>query len=435
MSAQITARERSPAKAPPAKAKPSNPIAAGAMTVPAARDVRYRDWTGPGYDPAGQPPYLAPPPVQQGVPGQRKRGLFLSLAVFVLLPVLAAAAYLYLAAQDKYVSQAGFTVRQEEGGAAADLLGGMSQLFGSTGAGHADLLFEYLRSQELVQRIDAELDLRAHYARFWQQDPLFSIPPDGSVNQLTRFWRQALRVSFDRNTGLLLLELRANDPQYAQTLARAFVAESERMINQLNAQARRDRMRIASADLATAEDRLRAAREALAEFRVTTQIVDPDADIQGRMGVLNNLQQQLAQGMIEHDMLNLITDEADPRMRQATRRIDAIQTRIAQERSSFTNHDATLTETDYPRLIARYESLRADQDMAEQSYSAAIRAKDLARSNAERQSLYLALFIPPTLSDEPGYPIRPLLLGLVALFSLLIWAFGVLAWYSLRDRN
>lgn len=422
MSGQITARERTPAADTPAT---------GAMQVPVPRDARFRDWTGP----ASSPPYLAPPPVRSGLPAGRNRGLILSLALMVLLPILAAAAYLYLAAQDKFLSQAGFTVRQEEGGAAADLLGGMSQIFGSSGAGHADLLFEYLRSQELVRRIDSHLDLRAHYSRHWHQDPLFSLPPEGSVDQLTRFWRQVLRVSFDRNTGLLLLELRANDPQFAQTLALSVVAESERMINQLNAQSRRDRMRIASADLVTAETRLRAAREALAEFRVSTQIVDPDADIQGRMGVLNNLQQQLAQGLIEHDMLSMITDDNDPRMRQAKRRIEVIHTRISQERDSFANQDAAASETDYPRLIARYESLRADQDMAEQSYSAAIRAQELARSNAERQSLYLALFIPPTLSEEPGYPLRLLLLGLTALFSLLIWAFGVLAWYSLRDRN
>lgn len=417
MTGGITARDRKPGAAP--KTTPKLP----------PRAERFRDWSGPA---AAMPADPAPPVPQAQTSG---RGLVLSLGAVVLLPVLVVAAYLYLAAQDKFLSQAGFTIRQEEGGAAADFLGGMSQLLGSSGAGHADLLFEYLRSQELVLRIDAQLDLRGHYARHWRQDPLFSVPPDGTVDQLTRFWRQVLRVSFDRNTGLLLLEARANDPLFAQGLVQAVVAESERMINQLNMQARRDRMRIAGADLEVAESRLRAAREALAEFRATTQILDPDADIQGRMGVLNNLQQQLAQSLIEHDMLALITDVSDPRMRQAKRRMDVIHARITEERSSFASQDITLTETDYPRLIARYESLRADQDMAEQSYAAAIRARELARSNAERQSLYLALFIPPTLAEEPGYPLRALLLGLTGLFSVLIWAFGVLAWSSLRDRN
>jgi capsular polysaccharide transport system permease protein len=396
------------------------------------KPARLRDWTGPAPQQAAA--YIAPPviPVRTS---HGNRALMWSFLLVVLLPCLLAGAYLFLVAEDRYASQAGFTIRQEEGGAASDLLGGMSQLLGGSSGGHADLLFEYLRSQDLVLRLDARFGLRAHYALHHARDPLFSLPPEGTVDQLTRYWSQVLRVAFDRNTGLLLLEIRANDPEFARLLAQAVVEESERMINQLNAQARRDRMQMASADLGLAEARLRAAREALAAFRASTQMVDPDADIQGRMGVLNNLQQQLAQGLVEHDLLAMITDPSDPRLRQAQRRIEVVRARITEERQTFAQEDATVAETDYPRLIARYESLRADQEMAEQGYAAAIRAHDMARSQAERQSLYLALFIPPTLSEEPGHPRRALLLGLTALFAVLIWAFGALAWQSLRDRN
>ncbi|MFN7002850.1 MAG: sugar transporter [Roseinatronobacter sp.] len=389
------------------------------------KTARFDTWSG------AAPVVTTPPPVGRPAP---RRGIWLSFALAVLLPCLICAAYLLVVAQDRYVSQTGFTIRQEDGATGADLLGGMSQLLGTSGAGHADLLFEYLRSQDLVLRLDARLGLRAHYSRHWPRDPVQALPPSGSVDQLSRFWTRALRVSFDRNTGLMLLELRANDAEYARALAQAVVEESEQMINRLNAQARRDRMQNAQADLMTAETRLRVAREGLAEFRAATQIVDPDADLQGRMGVLNNLQQQLAQALVEHDLLDLITDRADARLRQAQRRIDVIRARIAEERRTFTTQDMTVAETDYPRLIARYESLRADQDLAERRYEAAMRALDLAQSSAERQGLYLALFIPPTLAEEPGHPRRALLLGLTALFSLLIWALGVLAWQSLRDR-
>lgn len=376
-------------------------------------------------------PVVVPPPVQSQPSG---KGIGLSFALIVLLPCLLCAAYVVFVAQDRFSSKAGFTIRQEDNLQAADLMGGVSQLLGGGSAGHADLLFEYLRSQDLVLRLDDRLGLRAHYAQHWPRDPLQALPPDGSVDQLGRFWARALRVSFDRNTGLILFDIRANDAQFAQAIAQAIVAESEQMINRLNAQARRDRLQNAQADLALAEQRVRSAREALAEFRAATQIVDPLADLQGRMGVLNNLQEQLAQVLVEHDLLSLITDERDPRLRQAQRRIDVVRARIAEERRTFTTQDMTVAETEYPRIIARYESLRADQELAERRLEAAMRAWDLAQSSAERQSLYLALFIPPTLAEEPGHPRRLLLLGLTALFSLMIWAMAVLAWQSLRDR-
>ncbi|WP_260107663.1 hypothetical protein [Phaeobacter inhibens] len=66
-------------------------------------------------------------------------------------------------------------------------------------------------------------------------------------------------------------------------------------------QARADAMRYARADLDEALERLKDARQSLTSFRTRTRIVDPEADIQGRMGVMNNLQQQLAEALIQYE--------------------------------------------------------------------------------------------------------------------------------------
>ncbi len=406
--------------------------------TPMARHSRTRPQPGrAGPVPETGPPEVPPPPplARAARPAARHRGLALAMVLVVVMPVIVVSGYLFFAAQDQYASRAGFTIRQDDSASASDILGGMSQLLSGSGGSHADLLFEYLHSQELVMQVDARLDLRAHFALAWPRDPVFALPPRGSVDQLVRFWQRILRVSFDRNTGLLLVEARANDPAYAREIILAIVASSEAMINQLNLQARRDRMRLAEADLQQAVTRLRTAREDLAEFRARTQIVDPEADIQGRMGVLNNLQQKLAEALVEHDLLALITDANDPRLRQSARRVDVIRERIVEERATFARQDTSTAETDYPRLIAQFESLLVEQEIAQQGYGAALRALDLARSNAERQSLFVALFIRPTLTQEPGYPKRLLLIGMTALFSLLVWVFGALAYYSLRDRT
>jgi capsular polysaccharide transport system permease protein len=116
------------------------------------------------------------------------------------------------------------------------------------------------------------------------------------------------------------------------------------------------------------------------------------------------------------------------------RRIEVIQDRITEERRNFSSSEAT-QDADYPRLIARYESLRVDQEFAEQTYRAALTAFDVARSNAARQSLYLATYIRPTLAQRAEYPERPLLTGLTAAFLLLVWSILALVYYSLRDRG
>ncbi|WP_084657511.1 hypothetical protein [Natronohydrobacter thiooxidans] len=359
----------------------------------------------------------------------------MSILIIVGLPVLLTTVYLTVFAKDQYASKVGFTIRQEETSTASELMGGLSSILGAGAQSHADLLFEFVQSQEIVQRISEEFDLVGHYSANWPYDPIFSLWPDASIEDVVWFWGRMVRVTFDKASGLMLVQVRAHDPETAQVIARLIVRKSEEMINRLNSTARMDAMRHAQADLEAALERLRAAREALAEFRARTQIVDPQADVQARMGVLSNLQQQLAEALVEHDLLSQTTDANDPRLRQLTRRIEAIRTRIRDERQSFTQLDVTIDDTDYPRLIAQFESLQVDQVFAESTYQAALTAMDAARSNASRQNLFLANFIQPTLAQRSQYPQTTLLISLSFFFSLMFWAILALVFYSLRDRG
>ena len=381
------------------------------------------------------------PPIRPAARPARMRrrhyGTLLSFVVIVLIPFALTVGYLYLIAQDQYASTAGFTVRTEETSSASSaLMGGIGMLLGGGNvSGNAPVLNAFIRSQDVVQRVQDRLDLIGHYAQGWPDDPLFSIWPDATIEDLTWFWQRMVVVNFDAATGLMAIQVRARSPDMAQQIAAAIIAESEQMINALNTQARRDSMASAERDLAAALERVRSAREALTAFRARTQIVDPAADIQGRMGVITNLQQQLAQALVDHDLLLSVTSDGDPRVRQAMRRIEVINARIGEERRNFATQDATVLDTEYPRLITQYESLRLDQEFAEETYRAALVALDAARSNANRQTLYLATFIRPTLAQRSEYPERPLLSVLTLGFLVLIWATVILIYYSLRDRG
>jgi len=365
----------------------------------------------------------------------RHVGLFISLFLMVVIPTLVTIGYLYFVAKDQYASTTGFTIRTEETASASNILGGLGAALGNPGTGNADVLHAFVQSQDIVQRIQNRLDLIAHYSQDWPDDPVFTIWPDAAIEDLLKFWRRMVRINYEAGSGLLDIEVRARDPQMAQDISLAIVAESEAMINMLNDQARRDTMANAQRDLDAAQERLREAREALSSFRARTQIVDPQADIQGRMGVLNNLQQQLAQALVDHDLLLQITNDTDPRVRQAMRRIEVINERIVEERRNFATQDVTVFDTDYPRLIAQFESLRVDQEFAEHAYRAALTAVDTARSNAARQNLYLATYVRPTRAERSQYPQRMILSLMTLGFLLMGWTVLALIYYSLRDRG
>ncbi|WP_299929935.1 sugar transporter [uncultured Pelagimonas sp.] len=379
---------------------------------------------------ASVPPVASPVFVRK-----RHWGLLFSLLLLVIAPIVLSGVYLFSMAEDQYASTTGFTVRSDETSSATELLGGLTQIVGSSNGGNSDVLFEFIQSQEIVKSIDDKIGLFEHYSADWEVDPVFSLWPEATVEDLLWFWKRMVRITYDKGSGLLMVEVRARDPETAQNIAALVVAESEAMINTLNETARRDSMATAQLELDEALRRLITAREALAGFRARTQILDPLADIQGRMGVLNSLQQQLAEVLVDHDLLVQSTTATDPRVVQARQKIDAIEERIAEERQNFAAKNVTVDNTDYPALLAQYEGLQVEREFAEQTYRAALTAMDAARSNAARQHLYLATFVRPTLAERAEYPRRLLLLALAAFFAMAAWAILALVYYSLRDRG
>jgi capsular polysaccharide transport system permease protein len=364
----------------------------------------------------------------------RHYGLVLSFFLVVVVPAMATGWYLWARAADQYTSSVGFSVRREEAQSAVELLGGLSKMSGSSSS-DTDILYEFIRSQELVRLIDAEMDLRGHYSAPYDRDPVFAFNPEGTIEDLMAYWRRMVKTYYDPGTGLIELRVHAFDPAYARDLAQRIFVESTRMINELSDIARDDATRYAQAELERAIERLKIARQAVTEFRMRTQIVDPSADIQGKMGLLANLQNQLAAALIELDLLRDVARDGDPRIAQAERRIEVIERRIAEERRKFGVGGEGPGGEDYATLVAEFERLTVDRQFAEQAYTAALSAYDAALSDAQRQSRYLAAYIRPTLAERSAYPERPIVLALTAFFLLLAWSIAVLIYYSIRDRR
>ena len=365
----------------------------------------------------------------------RHFGVIFGFVLMVLAPLGISAWYLYTRAADQYASTLGFVVRSEDVSSAIDMFSGLSGTLGGGGQHDSDILYEFIRSAQLVRIIDEKLDLREAFSRHADVDPFLSYDADGTIEDLTRYWQRAVRISYDTSSGLIELRVLAFDPHEAQAIASEIYAESSEMINNISAIARADTTRYAQQDLDMAVERLKKAREALTAFRLANEIVDPTADIQGQMGLLNTLQVQLAAALIEFDLLAESTRDGDPRLEQAKRRISVIEDRIRDERRKFSAEGAGPGGDTYAETISEFERLSVDREFAETAYAASQAAYDAARAEANRQSRYLAAYIEPTLAERPEFPQRLLMFAIVALFSFLIWAITSLIYYALRDRG
>lgn len=418
----------------PQTAPQQQPGLKGKAPAPAQQAPRQQK---PGAQhPGGDASPAAPPAAVKARVQKRHNMLALSFVMLVLLPLGTSIYYLYAIADDQYASKLGFAVRSEEINSAQDLLGGLSSSLSGSSSADTDILYAYIRSQDMVERVTVDLDLAAMYSRP-EFDPVFAYQPTGEIEDLVAYWNRMVHIDYDGGTGLIEIRVNAFAADDAQAIASEIVEISTKVINDLSASARQDATRYAQEELDRAVERLKAAREALTEFRSRTRLADPTADIQGQMGLLNSLEGQLAEAQIDYNLLQESAQENDPRLEQGRRRIVVIERLIEQERAKFgINGNANSRGGDnYSTMLGEYESLSVDREYAEQVYVAAQNALDAAQAEAQRNSRYLAAFMPPTRADSARYPRRAVISAVTALFLVLAWAIGALIVYSLRDRR
>lgn len=373
------------------------------------------------------------PPVRRTYRRMRHMVVFLSFLACVVLPGAGTAFYMWGVAADQYASKVGFTVRREEANSAIEFLGGLGNLSGASSS-DTDILYEFIQSQKLVVDLNRDVDLRGIWSRP-EYDPVFALSEGASIEELVEYWNSMVRLSYGVGTGLLEIEVRAFDPNDATRITQALFDESSQMINDLSDIAREDAIRYARDELDTSLERLKQARETITRFRNENQMIDPDTDMQSQAGLLNTLQTQLAETLIENDLLRSTTQAGDPRLDNAQRRIDVIRNRIAEERQKLGVVGPVGSERVLADIVGEYERLAVDREFAERAYVSALATYDAALAEARRKSRYLAAYMEPTHAETATYPRRLTLTGLITLFAFLAWSIAVLVGYSLKDRR
>lgn len=355
-----------------------------------------------------------------------------SFLVWVLAPVGITAAYLWGVAADKYASYAGFLVRSEQSSiGTTEGIGGILSIVKGDGQ-ETNILYKFIQSRSLVDRVNERVNLRDIWSK-QPQDWVFSYNDGPNPEDLVRYWNQNVKIFYDQ--GMLDLRVTAFDPVDAQLIAQTIIDESQSVINQLNSVARRDTLRYAEEDLNNSLHRLKEARAAVQAFRSQNNIVDPTAYVGGQEGVLTSLQQQLADAMVQLGMLKANAQSGDLRIAQAELRIEIINQQIDEERAKIGDESSSAQNSSTANIVSRYEILEVDRQYAESAYAVAKAAYDLARAQSDRQTLYLAQYVTPTIAVEAEYPQRLKILGLVGGFLMLTWLIGVMTYYSIRDRR
>lgn len=361
---------------------------------------------------------LPPPPRRRRASVLRKPFFWL-----VIVPTLVVAIYLQGIAADQYVSEARFVVRSRSETGTSSLGSALAQAgigggSGSTGQASPDAqsVREFLTSHDAARRLAERLPVEEIYrrpeadpwARMWFTDP----------ERVTRYLSGMITVSHENSAGVMSLRVRSFRPEDSLDVAQTLLRLGEELANRLSERAREDTLRIAREEVAIAERRVVASREALNTFREREQNLD--ATIQARAAVdrMAQMESALAQAQTELRERSAYMRPDNPALLSTRNRIAAVERQMAEERARQTTGSSAIT----PQL-AEYERLTMERDFADRQLASATQSLEAARVEASRQQMYLARVVEPNLAVYPLYPKK--IITILSTFAVLCVAFCI----------
>ena len=343
------------------------------------------------------------------VAGRRRRdaawgrlGTVARVAV-VLLPTLLAGVYFGLLATDRYVSEARFVIRAPK---PTSILGGLDALLQIAGLSHtqddAYAVRDFLTSRDAVRELATRVDLPAIY-RHMGTDPLVRYPSllwHATDEGFYRYFQTRLSVIVNNTTGLTTMRVEAFRPDDAAMVAKAMLGLGEDLINKLNTRMQEDALRVATTEVARAEQRRVDSQLALTDFRTRELILDPGKTSAIIVTLIGQLSAQLAETRTQIAETEA-TSRNSPQLGNLRERANALQQQIVIERGRVANSSDGLAEK-----IAEYERLVLQQEFSIRALAQAVAAMEIARVDARRQQMFLERVVEPAVADEATMPRR-----------------------------
>lgn len=398
-------------------------------------------WIGNG------PPQLAaalPMPAEEGgavaifhaqEPAARTRRFpirSLSFAIVVLIPVVLAVIYFFFIAADQYVAEFRFALRAVEPIRAE--MGGIFQgnIPPSPVSVDSYAVVQYLGSRDVIEDLEKKLDLRAMFSRP-EADWLARLDVAASIEELVRYWKNQIDAFYDISIGTIVVRARAFTPDDALQLAQGVLASAEQLVNDLSARARRDTLRNSEREVRNGERRLKGALARLREFRDREGIIDPRKTADATQALAGRIRDEIVRTDTELSTVKHYMRADAPSVRMLEARMQSLQGQLRSVESEVTDTEKSRSEV-LSRVMGTYEHLESERNFAEKAYQHALEALDRARMNAERQQVYLAGFVQPSLPEEPLYPRRLRDVGVVLLLSCAAWLISAVVIQIVREH-
>ena len=310
----------------------------------------------------------------------------------------------------------------------SSLLSGGASLAGED----AEIIANYIHSRAAIDDVSAMLDVRAIFRRpeadFWAR-----LSADATAEDLTKYWDRMVSVYVETSSGIVTVSASAFRREDALALTRAILASSEHLANSLTLKMRADQTSLAEGEVRRSEGGVRFALADLTSFRDSQHLIDPVETSKST----GTLLMQLMSDRIETEGQLFVTQRTQgpnapgiastkARLESTNKHIAELQEQLAGTKDASKNMAATM---------AQFEELELKKEFAEKMFEFARKGLERAEITAMAQSIYLAVFMPPSLPQDFTYPERFSDFFLILLAAVMTWISGATITASVLDHR
>ncbi|WP_439097939.1 capsule biosynthesis protein [Campylobacter devanensis] len=327
--------------------------------------------------------------------------------------------YTFIAA-DRYVSNVSLSVKSTDGGSPISL-SGIESLVGVASSSTEDikLLQEYIKSFDMLQKLDEKINLRSLYEK-QKIDLFFRIYSSTSKESYLKYYRDRIHILFDDTTGLLNVAVEGFSPEDARNISAAILEECERFINEISHNIAREQLRFAQGELESAKQKYKDAKNELLAFQNEYGVFDPQSLAKTKAGFITEIELQISKKETELNTMRSYLNDNAPEIAALKAELRAHREQLEKERRKVASNASQDKLND---VVAQFEALYLNLSFAEDVYKTAITAVETTRIEIGRKAKQVVVIQSPYVPDSAAYPNK--MYNIITIFVILTLIFGV----------
>jgi capsular polysaccharide transport system permease protein len=361
--------------------------------------------------------------------------------LFLVLPFLFFAFYQLVWAAPRYESRAQLIIQQPDGMSTMDpsmaILSGLG--VGSSSTADTELAKAYIHSEDMLNYLQAEFDIKKHYHDFG--DIFSRLSNDATIEELLEYYTEHTIIEIDDKSGVIKVLTQGFSPELAKQLTQAIVDRAEWYINSIGHQLADAQLEFIRGEHKRVEVRLRDAQKNILAFQQKNNLLDPEAEGAAFQQITYGLESQIATKSAGLKGLKSIMTEKAPQVVILESELNALknQLEIERERLSLLGKStakstplingrnsigALQNNTAVSEVLAQFSDLKIELELALKGYTSSEISLDKARIEAYRQLKYLVVVESATLPQDNQYPKTTYNILLFLVLQLMLFGIG-----------